>query len=130
MKKNTNYMLPGQTGVGRSELLTVREVTEAWRACQDQISQIQRQQDELFVKDGDNIDALYDLESRRGALKEHAEGLLRRLIDMPSASTRDVAAKLSLWRDVTCPADTPFNRKTTIDFVVVSALHDLEKLAS
>ena len=130
MKKSENQSFPNEISQGSTDLLNVRQITDAWRICQDQINRTQRQQDDLFVRDGDNIDALYDLESRRGALKKRADELIRQLITLESVSTKDVAAKLALWRDVNCPPDTPLNRKTAIDFVVVSALRDLQKLAA
>ncbi|MCI4645493.1 MAG: hypothetical protein MRY64_11985 [Hyphomonadaceae bacterium] len=130
MQKNENKKLGNAADDVVIDMMNVRQVTDAWRICQDQINRTQREQDDLFVRDGDNIDALYELESRRGALKKRADELVHQLISLESASTNDVAAKLSLWRDVNCPPDTPLNRKTAIDFVVVSALRDLQKLAS
>jgi hypothetical protein len=123
-------LLPLSSKPGHAKPLTVLQITDAWRACQSEINRTQREQDDLFVRDGDNIDALYDLESRRGALKKRAEELILQLINIQCQTAADVVHKLSLWSDVTCPANTPVNSKTAMDHVVVSALRDLEKLAS
>ena len=130
MKKTENIRAANTETEIQAESLTVNQITSAWRICQDRINSTQREQDDLFVRDGDNIDALYDLEARRGKLKKRSEELVQLLINTQSQTPADIASKLSLWRDVNCPPETPFNRKTAIDFVVVSALSDLEKLAS
>ena len=123
-------LFPISSESGHSDPLTVRRLTDSWRACQDEINRTQREQDDLFVRDGDNIDAMYDLESRRGALKKRADELILQLINLQCRNTAEVVHKLSLWSDVNCPPNTPVNNKTAMDYVVVSALRDLEKLAS